>query len=244
MESKRKPESRREKSIHKIFAWTGIVAFPYFFVLLTIAGLLTPNYSPISQHGSDLGVGPYAWLFNSGLTIYGILLIIFSVGFYYAIGSLFTKRRLFAATILLVLSGVGGVIAGVFSEAYPDVHAFGGLLIFGFPSVAQIISGSKLRNIPAWQTFGRYTYLSGIGTLALDFFSTFYPILKFVSSTVFLVNALDNQFAGLLQRIEMITTWGWFTVSGVKMLRMQNVRGFEKAHIRENVESATQSSKH
>jgi hypothetical protein len=97
---------------------------------------------------------------------------------------LFTKRRLVAVTTLLVLCGVGGVIAGVISKAYPDVHAFGGLMIFGFPPVAQITSCSKLRNIPAWQSFGRYTYLSGIGTLALDFFSTFYPIRKFVPSIV------------------------------------------------------------
>jgi hypothetical protein len=38
MESKNEPESCREKSIHKIFAWTGIIEFPYFFVLLKVAG--------------------------------------------------------------------------------------------------------------------------------------------------------------------------------------------------------------
>ncbi len=207
----------------RVSAWSGALGFPFFFVILTIAGLITPGYSPVSEHGSDLSVLKYAWLFNYALTVYGISLIIFSVGFYRAISPIFTRRRSIAVNILLVLSAVGGILAGVFTVAPGQlyIHAFGGLLIFGLPPLAQIIAGSKLRFVSGSKKYGTYTFVSGIVNLAIDIFGTFYPILKFVPSMLPIVNALNYQLTGLYQRIEMIVTWGWFPVTGVRSLTLR-----------------------
>jgi hypothetical protein len=113
------------------------------------------------------------------------------------------------------------VLAGLFSEAYPQIHALGGVLIFGLPPVAQLLLGSRLKMVSGFQQFGKYSWISGIANLINVVFSTFYPVLKFVPLTLPLVIALDTQVSGLYQRVQMITTWGWFTVSGMMMRKLK-----------------------
>ena len=151
----------------RISAWAGILGFPLFFIALTIDGLITPGYSTIGEHGSNLSVLSQAWLFNYSLTAYGVSLIVFAIGFHRAISSGFTRRRAFAVTTLLLLSATGGLLAGIFTVAstclylgvqcvpYVYIHALGGVLIFGLPPVAQIVAGGKLRRVPGSEKYGR-----------------------------------------------------------------------------------------
>lgn len=162
-----------------------------------------------------------SWIFNIAVSMYGLSLIVFAVGFYRAMDSLLHRRRLISVTILLILAGVGGLIAGAFTESLPILHAFGGLSIFGLPPVAQVIAGTKLRATPGLQWYGKYTVVNGAVGIVLVVFSTFYPILKFVPSMVLLVNALSMQFTGILQRTQMVITWGWYTISGLRSLRLE-----------------------
>jgi hypothetical membrane protein len=208
--------------IPTVSAWAGAIGFPVFFTVLSIAGSLRPGYSPISQYGSDLGVGwSGSWIFNLGVSIYGIALIVFAIGFYQAMDPLLTRRRSILITTLLILAGLGGLIAGTFTESLPILHGVGGVIIFGFPPVAQVLAGTKIRAVPGLKWYGEYTMVNGVVAVALDVFSTFYPILKLVPSMVPLVNALSLQFTGILQRTQMIISWGWYTISGLRSLRLE-----------------------
>ncbi|HZY46922.1 MAG TPA: DUF998 domain-containing protein, partial [Candidatus Bathyarchaeia archaeon] len=125
-------DRKESKLALRISAWTGVLAFPVFFVALMIIGSLRPGYSPISQHGSDLGVGWWgAWIFNTTLTVYGVILLVFVAGFSRQIVSKVPRKRSILVRVLLTLAAIGGVLAGLFSEAYPQIHALGGILIFG-----------------------------------------------------------------------------------------------------------------
>ena len=212
--------NKLEGVIPAVSAWSGVIGFPAFFALLTIAGLLRPGYSPISQYGSDLGVGSGAWIFDVSLIAYGVLLIVFAVGFYRAMDSVLVGRRSTIVTILLVLAGAGGLTAGTFSEASPILHAFGGLTIFGLPPIAQILAGTKLRAIPGMRWYVRYTTVNGVVAMLMDVFDTFYPALKLVPSMIPLAFALETQYTGILQRTQMIVTWSWYTISGIRSVRL------------------------
>jgi hypothetical protein len=59
--------------------------------------------------------------------------------------------------------------------------------------------------------------------LTLAIFSTFYPIPKYVSSAVSSPMS-DNHQAGLLLRIETISTWGWLSVTGARFLLLPRQR--------------------
>ena len=204
----------------RVSAWAGIVSMPEIITVLTVLGFLDPGYSAVASYGSDLGVGCYgAWAERLGVGIFWLTLIIFALGFHKSVVDYVSRKRLFAITALLALSGTGAIISGIFTVDDPALHGLGGVMAFGFPTVAQVLAGSKLRKLPGSRLYGRYTYINGIGTLVFDIFSTFYPVFKFVPALVPMVVALDTQLTGIVQRIQIVVTWGWFTVSGVRSVR-------------------------
>jgi hypothetical protein len=204
----------------RVSAWAGIISMPEIITVLTILGFLDPGYSAVASYGSDLGVGWYgAWAERVGVGIFGLTLIIFAIGFHNSIAHYISRKRLFAISALLALSGTGAIISGIFTVDDPALHGLGGVMVFGFPTVAQVLAGSKLRNLSGSRWYGQYTYINGIGTLVFDIFSTFYPVFKLVPALVPMVVALDTQLTGIVQRIQIMVTWGWFTVSGARSVR-------------------------
>jgi hypothetical protein len=121
---------------------------PWIFGVLTILGVLAHSYSAFSEYGSELGVGWYgAWIERLGVGILGLTFIIFAVGFHKATANFVRGKRLFAVTSLLVLSGAGAIIAGIFMVSNPSLHGLGGVMAFGFPTVAQLLAGQRAQNI-------------------------------------------------------------------------------------------------
>lgn len=201
-------------------AWAGVVSMPWIFVVLTVLGLLKPGYSAFSQFGSELDVGWYgAWAERVGVGIFGLLLITFTFGFRKWIATFVSRRRLLLITALFALAGAGDIISGIWTVDVPALHGLGGIMAFLFPTIGQLLTGQKLRSIPGFQKYGRYTYLNGVATLLLDIFSTFYPIFKLVPPLAPMAIALETQYTGLLQRTQIIIGWSWFTVSGALLLR-------------------------
>lgn len=193
---------------------------PWIFVVLTVLGLLKPGYSAISSFGSELDVGWYgAWAERVGVGIFGLLIIIFTFGFHKWIAPLVSRRRLFFITTLFALAGTGDIISGIWTVDVPALHGLGGIMAFLFPTIGQIMTGQKLRSLPGFQKYGRYTYVNGVGTLLLDIFSTFYPIFKLVPPLASMAIALETQYTGVLQRTQIVIGWSWFTVSGALHLR-------------------------
>ena len=204
----------------RISAWAGVISMPWIFAVLTVLGLLKPGYSAISSFGSELDVGWYgAWAERVGVAIFGLLLIIFTFGFQKWIAPLVSRRRLFLITTLFALAGAGDIISGIWTVDVPALHGLGGIMAFLFPTVGQIMTGQKLRSLPGFQKYGRYSYVNGVATLLLDIFSTFYPIFKLVTALAPMSVALETQYTGVLQRTQIIIGWSWFTVSGALLLR-------------------------
>jgi len=106
---------------------SGLVAPIIFTIFYGIAMSQDPNYTFLENYLSDLGVGPGAWAFNSGLMITGILLVSFAI-----FGLRQTLPRHWTITIAVAVASVSGlflVSIGVFTEDAGDIH---GLVSYGF----------------------------------------------------------------------------------------------------------------
>ncbi|HVH15107.1 MAG TPA: DUF998 domain-containing protein [Candidatus Angelobacter sp.] len=189
--------------------WIGIVAPVVFLGVLFTEGLLRPGYSPIKQYGSDLGLGwSLWWIYSVDLSIFSIFIFIFADGFRQFFKSLLPWSSLQWCTIILVLTGVGGIIAASISEAIPAGHGLGGILFFNTPPIAQLIMGRELRRVPAWRRYGTYSFINGVLFLILVFPINFLPGIL----------ASDFGVTGLLQRIELVGIFGWFVITGRRFL--------------------------
>jgi len=98
----------------------GVIAVLCFVPLYLTAVSLDPNYVFFENYLSDLGVGPGAWAFNSGLILAGASILLFS---YLGLRMSMPKDpSSLLGEILLALSGLLLFNIGVFTEDYGDLH--------------------------------------------------------------------------------------------------------------------------
>ncbi|MCW3980088.1 MAG: DUF998 domain-containing protein [Candidatus Bathyarchaeota archaeon] len=109
------------------------VAASQFVLVLVVAEALYPGYSISANYISDLGVGPSAIYFNSSVFFMGLLLII---------GTYFLQRAFNykILTVLLVLTAVGAMGVGVFTEDFGTIHTVVSLIAFLFGGLSAIFS--------------------------------------------------------------------------------------------------------
>jgi hypothetical membrane protein len=211
-----KPFSGKRNVLVQLCALAGVVG-PLFFVLgFTLAGWLTPGYSPLSQSVSSLGRdGAYPWIQNLNFVVFGLLLIAFAIGFFHQMRAVLNREGLRASTLLLGLTGAGLVNDGFFTEGAvttpPGIlHALGFLVIFGSLVAALWLIGSQLRSLSAWRSYGWYSLLTSwitLGALCLS---------------AALADPL--QLTGLFQRILVVVAFGWYVVMGGRLFVFTRAR--------------------
>lgn len=111
-----------------------------FLLVVTIAEALYPGYSISRNWISDLGVGPTAIIFNSSAFVLGLFVAVGA----YSLHRAYSSRLL---SILLILTGVGAMGAGVFPENFGIVHGMASLATFVFGGLSAIFS-YKLQKSP------------------------------------------------------------------------------------------------
>lgn len=109
------------------------VAASQFVLGLVIAEALYPGYSISENYISDLGVGPSAMYFNSSIFLTGLLLII---------GAYFLQRALDykVLTVLVVLTAIGSMGVGVFTEDSGAIHMVVSIIAFLFGGLSATFS--------------------------------------------------------------------------------------------------------
>lgn len=218
------PEGRADKSLLvQVGAFAGVMAPVVFAIGVALAGFLKPDQSPMRDVISDLGAGPFAWVQNTNFSATGVLLIAFAVGFYPAMRRLLSSTRLTVATLLLVLSGLGFLVAAYFHVPGPDdppavqmrqglLHMAGFLTIF-IPLIAALfVVGWQLRREPAWRALGSYSVGTGVATLIL-------VALLFITANP----ASSFQYAGLVSRILAVQALVWHAVISVRLIKDERV---------------------
>jgi hypothetical membrane protein len=109
------------------------VAVTQFVLGLIISEALYPNYSISDNYISDLGVGPSAMIFNASVFLMGLLLLI---------GAYFLQRafNFTMLTVMLVLTAIGAMGVGIFTEDAGTVHSVVSLIAFLFSGLSAIFA--------------------------------------------------------------------------------------------------------
>jgi hypothetical membrane protein len=115
------------------------IAASQFILALVIAEALYPGYSISTNYISDLGVGPSQMVFNSSVFLLGMLLIS---------GTCFLKRALNfrVLTVLLIVTAIGAMGVGVFTEHYGTIHGVASFISFLFGGLSAIVSSRLLKS--------------------------------------------------------------------------------------------------
>jgi hypothetical membrane protein len=200
---------------------SGAVGSLLFIAGTLIGGALRPEYMPIHQPISDLGIGIYSWVLNVPLILCGLSIAIFAVGFCRLLSQLKSIRSM---SILLGLFGILFANAGVFPESDPKgpltiagfLHFFPAMFI-GMPllMIALFRIGSQLRKYTAWSGHGWYTTVSAILMVIIMpvMFVTFAP-----QSPVYTLG-----IGGLMERIFFSVFLIWFIITGWLLFRYRQL---------------------
>ena len=138
------------------------IAVTQFVLGMIVSEALYPGYSVSDNYISDLGVGPSSLIFNSSVFLMGLLLII---------GAYFLQRafRFEMLTVMLVLTAVGVMGVGVFTEDFGAIHAVVSLIAFLFSGLSAIFSVlcSRMHKFPLVKMpFSALSIILGLMTLA------------------------------------------------------------------------------
>jgi len=111
-------------SSRKVAGTLFFIATTQFILVVIVAEALNQDYSISYNYISDLGVGPYSFIFNASIFLFGLLLLI---------GSFFLQRASYpkVPTGVIALMGIGAMLVGVFPEQ--AVH---------IPGTAHFVAGS------------------------------------------------------------------------------------------------------
>jgi hypothetical membrane protein len=209
------PSFSQGNHIARWLALAGVVGPILFIGIFTLAGFLRPDYSPIHQAISDLGVGPNGWLLNGSLVITCLLLIAFTVGFAWYMRPVLSRGWRWSSAVLLTLHGLGLAVAGLFTEA-PSTLAIhwmvGAPLAFYCPAVAFLITGLALRRNPLWRGWGTSLLVAFLVTL----------VLVGIMNWVFTPGTplASAQLGGLMERVVMIEIEAWYVALGWRLFAL------------------------
>ena len=123
-----------------IAAWFGIISPLCAAIFIGASIALSPWFSWTDNALSDLGVSPVAFIFNSGLVLTGILILIPAISI--AILEKENKLGLTGAIMLLIMS-ISASCAGVFTERYYTLHLVFSMLTFTSLSLSSILLGTR-----------------------------------------------------------------------------------------------------
>ena len=114
------------------------VAASQFVIGLIVSEAIYPGYSVSANYISDLGVGASSMIFNSS---------IFLLGFLVLIGAYFLQRvfNFKFLTLLLVLTALGAMGVGVFTENSGRIHWVVSLITFLFGGLSSVTSFRLLK---------------------------------------------------------------------------------------------------
>lgn len=210
----------------------GAIGCSLFVLVFTILGAGRRDYDPFQHPVSSLSIGPSGWIQMVNFVITGLLIFAFSIGLKYRLKDLPGKAR---EPLLIGLVGLGLIASGFFSSdpvyGYPpdwpfitsqftlhgNLHVLFSLFVFICLPAACFVFRNRF--IKAGQAgWARYSFLTGIAM-----------IIAFILAGIGFERLLPiADFAGLLQRISIITGWTWMTLIALLLMKHASLPIAEK----------------
>lgn len=146
-----------KKKIMLVAGVCGILASIVVFSSVLAAISRSPGFSWTANALSDLGVSGAASIFNSGLIVGGILMMVFAAGLL-VVGGRVLER---AGAALLFIGAIALSGIGVFTEAAGDIHFYVSAAFFGISALSLLLIGSGFI-VAGSKKFGLSTVLAGV----------------------------------------------------------------------------------
>jgi hypothetical protein len=207
-------------SQRKLSAWAGIIGPALFVLVFTIEGFLRPGYSTLKDFISALSLGSRGWIQIANFIIFGILLLLFTLGVATEFKSGKASRW---GVILLFVLGICFLLSGPFiedvtgtpfsgSSVHGIIHGIFGGIVFVVMPITCFVFLRRFREDPNWRWFKVWTLVLGI----IISFGVFMMIvsIKIPTTAVYFAN-----WNGLIQRIALVPWMIWLFVFAVGMLK-------------------------
>lgn len=189
------------KLLKQVGAWALIVGPIQFVIAMAVEGAIKPDFSQVGNVISDLGVGPYAIVFNVSVALVGVCTLLGLL----AVFAVFPRRRSFwPATFFLGVAGVGSLAVGVFPENTGAPHGIAAAMAFLGAGFALIFYFFSFRKDPVWREFALYTLLGGLIDLG--------AVVAFMSGHPAFLHAV-------MERVIVAPVLIWAPAVGIHILR-------------------------
>ncbi len=132
------PTSETRGLAWRLSIWAGIIGPILYTLVFTLDGAFRPGYSAINVAVSFLLLGSNGWIEIANYIVLGLLLIVFALGFLRWRSAVITAGWRRAITALLVLSGLGFVMAALF---LPDPVGDLQLSVHAMPTLPPSLGG-------------------------------------------------------------------------------------------------------
>ena len=206
------------------FLACGVIGPLLFVVGFLIEGATRRGYSPWRHAVSQLSLGAQGWMNNINIFICGLFLLCFAFGLKRALRS--GKGSVWGPGLTL-LCGVLLIIAAIFpispALGYPPgvaptyslhglIHALAATIFFGCLSALCFVVGQRFVGDADWKGWTHSSRITGVVV------AVFY-ILTSVVTTLDMNGLLPDAPGGLLQRISIISGFGWIMLLALRLLR-------------------------
>jgi hypothetical membrane protein len=196
-------------------ALAGIIGPLWFTALVILQGVFQPDYSHVAMPISALAAWPWGWMQNLNFFVSGPLTAAFAFGLNQGVQP--TRCGVIGFS-LLVLSGVGLVVAGIFPwhmvngvPTETPMHVVGAVMTFASLALGLIVFSRRMAADARWRDLAGYMLATGIVVLLL-----------FITVGGFAIDdgAPLHPWAGALQRVICVV---WFSCQIVLALRLRAV---------------------
>jgi hypothetical membrane protein len=222
----------------------GVIGPLLFIIVFLIEGATRPGYSAWRHAVSQLSLGEQGWMNNLNIFVCGLFLICFAFGLRLVLQP---GRASFWGPGLALLCGVLFIIVAIFpispALGYPPgvaptyslqglLHALAVTIFFGSLSALCFVLGWRFVGDVDWKGWALYSRITGVGV------PLFY-IATSVVTTLDMNGLLPDAPGGLLQRIAIISGFGWIILLALRLLRQekQSAEASRRKNIGANVQA-------
>jgi hypothetical membrane protein len=201
-------------TLNKVLLGLGAIGPVLFLAVATLLGMLDPRFDVMTEPVSALAWGPLGWVQTANFYALGAATVAFAVGLY---RDLEGRGRLGAA-ILLSISGLALIVAGIFKGTPPGAEPTPSGLIHGmaffwtFIPLPTIYALTALR-LKAERGWGAHAVYSAAMPSAVFSLVAIYGVLgSDPGDPLFFVG-------GILNRVLIALAFGWVTTTAGRLLR-------------------------
>lgn len=210
----------------RILIACGAIGPVLFIVAFILEGATRPGYSAWHNFVSDLSESSLGWMQITSFLICGAFVFCFALGLRQVISS---GKGVVWGPLLLGAFGLSLIVAGVFVTDpslgyYPPgspaglqtlhgtIHGTTAPVVFGLLTAAIFVFARRFASDPAWRGWAVYSIITGI-VCAISF------IACLAVAVLDEHGVLANAPSGLLERIAIISGWGWIALLAIRLLR-------------------------